>query len=81
MKLVLVGGALTIRSAIMTDLLNGIPRVDPTSKPTMIRRAAGQVVSLDRCKNGPMWVPLACVLGSYVMAAASDADVQLFPLF
>jgi len=27
----------------MTDLLNGIPRVDPTSKPTFMRRAVGIV--------------------------------------
>jgi deazaflavin-dependent oxidoreductase (nitroreductase family) len=29
----------------MGDLLNGIPRVDPTSKPTMMRRAAGRILA------------------------------------
>jgi deazaflavin-dependent oxidoreductase (nitroreductase family) len=29
----------------MTDLLNGIPRVDPTSKPTMMRRAVGRILA------------------------------------
>ena len=28
----------------MTDLLNGIPRVDPTSKPTMMRRVVGRIL-------------------------------------
>ena len=29
----------------MTDLLNGIPRVDPTSKPTMMRRVVGRILA------------------------------------
>ena len=29
----------------MGDLLNGIPRVDPTSKPTMMRRAVGRLLA------------------------------------
>jgi deazaflavin-dependent oxidoreductase (nitroreductase family) len=29
----------------MTESLNGIPRVDPTSKPTMMRRVAGRVLA------------------------------------
>src|ERR1700737_4072240 len=29
----------------MTELLNGIPRVDPTTKPTRMRRAVGRLLS------------------------------------
>ena len=29
----------------MTDLLNGIPRVDPTSKPPMMRRVVGRILA------------------------------------
>jgi deazaflavin-dependent oxidoreductase (nitroreductase family) len=29
----------------MTDLLNGIPRVDPTSKPTMMRSAVARILA------------------------------------
>jgi hypothetical protein len=29
----------------MTDLLNGIPRVDPTSKPTMMRSAVARMLA------------------------------------
>jgi hypothetical protein len=32
----------------MADLLNGIPRVDPTSKPAMMRRAVPRVLATTR---------------------------------
>jgi deazaflavin-dependent oxidoreductase (nitroreductase family) len=43
-QVALTRAAPTAPLADMTDLLNGIPRVDPTSKPTMMRRSVARVL-------------------------------------
>ncbi len=59
----------------MPDLLNGIPRVDPTSRPTMMRRAVGRILesaigsALHRRLIAPLDAPLMRLSRGHVHSA------------
>ena len=78
-----VSAAPALPLPIMADLLNGIPRVDPTSKPTLMRRAAARILAtrtgsaIHRLLIAPLDAPLMRLSGGRVHFAKGTVPLVL----